>query len=68
MENVEFEFYKGRTYIRDFTIRGWTPHIDEMYFTVKENVTDKNYVLQKSLENDITCTNERNRLRRRSFS
>ena len=42
--------------------------IDEMYFTVKENVTDKNYVLQKSLENDMTCTDERNRFRRQSFS
>lgn len=58
MENVEFEFYKGRTYIRDFSITGWTPKIDKMYFTIKENVTDKNYVIQKTLNDDITCTDE----------
>ena len=56
MEGVKFEFYKGRTYIRDFTIKGWTPEINQVYFTIKENVTDKNYKLQKTLDDDIVCT------------
>lgn len=58
MEGIKFEFYKGRTYIRDFEIQGWTPEIDEVYFTVKESVTNKSYILQKTLGDGILCTKE----------
>ena len=48
MENVLFEFYRGDTYSRDFTIEGYTSPIDKVFFTVKENVEDKKPVLQIS--------------------
>ena len=56
MENEVFEFVKGRTYDRDFTIVGYDKEIDKMLFTVCENEADKNYVLRKSLDNGITLT------------
>ncbi len=49
MNNVKFEFYKGRTYTRDFTITGYTDPVDEMYFTTCENTNNKNYCLRKTL-------------------
>ena len=49
MDNVKFEFYKGRTYTRDFTITDYTDPVDEMYFTACENVNNKNYCLRKTL-------------------
>ena len=55
-EEIKFEFYKGRTYIRFFSIENWTPSIDKMYFTVKENVNNKNYIMQKNFDNGIECT------------
>ena len=51
MENVLFEFYRGDTYQRDFTIKGWSLPISKIFFTVKENAEYKNHVLQKSLIN-----------------
>ena len=54
MEDVLFEFYKGRTYTRDFEISGWSREIDQMYFTLKSAVDDKIYELQKTLGNGIT--------------
>jgi len=54
MENVIFEFYIGDTYSRDFTLSGYTSPIDEVYFSVKKNNTDKRTVLQKTLEDGIT--------------
>ena len=51
MNNVKFEFYKGRTYTRDFTIVGYTDKVDEMYFTASENTTDKNNCIRKTLSN-----------------
>lgn len=54
MEDVKFEFYIGRTYTRDFIISGYSADIDQVYFTVKKNVDDKNFVLQKKLGNGIT--------------
>lgn len=54
MNNVKFEFYRGRTYTRDFTITGFTQPIDEVFFTCCENVNNKDYCLRKSLNNGIT--------------
>lgn len=54
MDNVKFEFYKGRTYTRDFTIIGYTAPVTEMYFTICDNPSNKNYCLRKSLNKGIT--------------
>lgn len=54
MDNVKFNFYIGDTYTRDFIITGYSSDIDDIFFTVKKNVDDKNYVLQKTLNNGIT--------------
>ena len=53
MENIKFEFYRGRTYIRTFTIKGWSYDIDEVYFTVKEKANNKSFILQKTIGNGI---------------
>lgn len=59
MANKEkMEFYRGRTYSRDFTIIGWSKEIDQLYFTVKSNVEDKDYILQKSLNDGITLVDK----------
>lgn len=63
MENVVFEFYRGDTYTRDFTIEGWEMPIDKVYFTVKENVEDKKFVLQKTLDNGITLVDDENNVK-----
>lgn len=47
LENILFEFYRGDTYQRDFTVTGWSFPISKVYFTVKESVDKKNHVLQK---------------------
>lgn len=54
MDNVKFNFYIGDTYTRDFVITGYSSAIDEVFFTIKKNVDDKRYVLQKTLNNGIT--------------
>lgn len=56
--DVLFEFYRGDTYTRDFTLTGWSLSVDKVYFTVKEKVQDKNAVLQKTLRNGITLVEE----------
>ena len=56
--DVLFEFFRGDTYSRDFTLTGWSLSIDKVYFTVKEKLTDKNAVLQKTLGNGITLMDE----------
>ncbi len=58
MNDVLFEFYRGDTYTRDFTLIGWGLSVDKAYFTVKEKVSDKNAVLQKTLGNGITLVDE----------
>lgn len=58
MTNVLFEFYRGDTYSRDFSITGYKSPIDKIFFTVKENENDKKFVLQKTLENGITLLEE----------
>ncbi len=54
MENVTFEFYKGRTYTRDIKLVGWSKEIDKVYFTVKSSVEDKLFIMQKTLGKGIT--------------
>lgn len=54
MDNIIFEFYKGRTYTRDFTVTGYTYPVDEMYFTCCENPDNKHYCIRKTLNNGIT--------------
>lgn len=58
MKQELFEFYRGTTYSRDFTLAGWSLSIDKVYFTVKENIKDKKPVLQKRLENGITLVSD----------
>jgi hypothetical protein len=58
MDNVRFEFYRGRTYTRDFTIVGYDDKVDEVYFTVCENENNKRYCIRKTLNNGITIADE----------
>jgi hypothetical protein len=58
--NILFEFYRGDTYQRDFTISGWSFPISKVFFTVKEDIEKKNHVLQKTLDNGITLVDEEN--------
>ena len=58
MNNVIFEFYKGRTYTRDFKIVGYTDPVDEVFFTVCDNPNNKNYCLRKALTKGITVVDE----------
>lgn len=58
MKEETFEFYRGTTYSRDFTLTGWSLFIEKMYFTVKENINDKNPVLQKKLGDGITLVSD----------
>ena len=58
LENILFEFYRGDTYQRDFTVTGWSFPISKVYFTVKESIDKKNYVLQKKLDNGITLVSD----------
>lgn len=60
MENVLFEFYRGDTYSRDFSIEGWNEEISKIYFTVKEKVENKRAVLQKTLSDGITLVEDEN--------
>lgn len=53
MKKINFNFVKGDTYSRGFTIDGLEIPINQVYFTVKEKSSDKNYVLQKRLTNGI---------------
>lgn len=60
MENVLFEFYRGDTYQRDVTVEGWRFPISKAFFTVKEDIEKKNFVLQKTLNNGITLVSDEN--------
>ena len=54
MYGVKFNFFIGDTYNRNFNIKKYSDPISEIYFTVKKNNSDKNFVLQKTLDNGIT--------------
>lgn len=58
--DILFEFYRGDTYSRDFTLSGWSFPVSKVYFTVKEKVEDKIAVLQKTLNNGITLVSDEN--------
>lgn len=58
MINTNLEFVRGNTFSRSFSIEGWNHDIDEIYFTIKENENDKNYELQKRLNNGINIVEE----------
>lgn len=58
MTNILFEFYRGDTYTRDFIVKGWSLPVSNAYFTVKENVNNKNACLQKKLNKGITLVEE----------
>lgn len=60
LENEIFEFYRGRTYSRDFTLTEWSLPVSKVYFTVKENEEYKNAVLQKTLGNGIKLVDDEN--------
>lgn len=60
MENILFEFYRGDTYQRDFTLAGWSLPVSKAYFTVKEDTEKKKAVLQKTLNNGITLVSDEN--------
>lgn len=53
MEKINFQFVKGDTYSKGFIIDGIGETIKEIYFTVKENSSDKSYVIQKKLTQGI---------------
>ena len=58
MEGVTFQFYIGDTYSRYFTIENYQSEISEVYFSVKKSFNDEKTVLQKTLEDGITLTEE----------
>lgn len=53
MIKVNFNFVKGDTFSRGFTIEGNKTPIKQIYFTVKNKSSDRNYVLQKRLTKGI---------------
>ena len=53
MEKINFNFIKGDTYTRGFTIENFDLTIEQVYFTVKEKSSNKNFILQKTLNNGI---------------
>lgn len=52
MEKINFSFVKGDSFVKGFTL-DVNQEIEEMYFTVKEKTSDKNYVIQKTLTTGI---------------
>lgn len=58
MEKINFNFVKGDTYSRGFTIEGIEQPIKQVYFTVKEKSTNKNYAIQKMLTRGIEIDQE----------
>jgi hypothetical protein len=54
MEKINFNFVKGDSYSRGFTVDNCPLSITQIYFTVKEKSSDRNYVIQKRLNNGIS--------------
>ena len=50
----DLEFYRGRTYSRDFKITGFTDKVDDIIFTICQDKSHKFYCLRKSLGKGIT--------------
>lgn len=55
---TEFNFTRGNTYSRDFTINDYTQNIDDVYFTVKAPKSDKKPVISKKLGRGIAIVEE----------
>ena len=53
MEKINFNFVKGDTFSKGFTLENFNLEIIEIYLTVKEKSSDKNFVLQKKLKQGI---------------
>jgi hypothetical protein len=53
MEKINFNFIKGDTFKKGITLENFNQEIQEIYFTMKEKSSDKNFVLQKRLNNGI---------------
>ena len=60
IKDAKFEFFRGDTYTRDFSVSGWSLDVSKVYFTVKEKEENKIPVLQKTLNNGITLVAEEN--------
>ena len=58
IEDAKFVFRKGDTYSRDFTITDYEFDIDKVFFTIKNNSSDKRPVLQKRLNDGITLVSD----------
>lgn len=55
---MNWEFYIGDTYERNFAILKYTSDIDQMYFSVKKSDEDKSVILQKTLDDGITIVDD----------
>lgn len=53
MIKQNFNFVRGDTYSRGITLENFTLEIRDIYFTVKEKSSDRNYVLQKRFNKGI---------------
>ena len=53
MEKINFNFVKGDSYSRGFIVDNFPLSITQMYFTVKEKSSDRNFVIQKRLNQGI---------------
>lgn len=53
MVKTNLNFVRGDTYSRGITLENLTLEIRDIYFTVKEKSSDRNYVLQKRLKRGI---------------
>lgn len=58
MNNIEWEFFRGDTFEKLINISGWGKEITEMYFTMKKEEKDKEYVLQKTIGHGIVKTSD----------
>lgn len=59
MDGLIFSFYIGDTYEKTIVVSKYQDEIDEMYFTIKNNDSDKNYLLQKTLNNGLTIVEDK---------
>ena len=58
MIETEFNFVRGNTYSRDFTINDYNQNIDDVYFTVKASKSDKKPVISKKLGRGLVIIEE----------
>lgn len=58
-ENETWTFYIGDSYEKTIEVKKYNDDIDEMYFTIKRDDGDKNYILQKTLDNGLTIVEDK---------